>query len=602
MNRLHALGMAHARAGRLIEALAAFRNAIRIAPQQGGLHYLAGTALGRLGRWDEAVAAYRAELAINSRHAGALAGMGMVLARRGQPAEAMRWLREALAIAPNDVALLRVLGGCLIERERPDEAILPLDRALEVQPGNAAAWSVRGLADMQLGRVDAALQRFKRALELGPSSAEIRQQWLYALQHRAGVTRRELLEEHRAWVGGIAGGPVRERLQFPNDPDPERRPRVGIVSRELSRGVAATLTLRAFEALAALGYSIACFCLSERRDEVTERFRRLSTAWHDMQDAGDAAILEAIERERIDIMFDLAGPTRYGCLPLFARRAAPVQVSWAGYVGTTGLATMDALIADPVQVPTGEDADYVEQVLRLPDCYVCFDPPEAAPTAGPLPMLANGHVTFGCFNRAAKLNVPIARLWGAILRGLPGSRLLLARGNFGPGAVRDEILARLTEAGVPAERIEFLGTRSHAALLEAHGRVDVMLDPQPYSGGVMTLEALWMGVPTVTWPGETFAGRHAASHLHAVGLREWVAPDAEGYVRTAVSLVGEREKLRELRAGLRERVAASPLCDGKRFADRLEPELRRLWRRWCEDRQGSQAVASVGPRPNPRAG
>ncbi len=586
LSRLHALGMAHAREGRLAEALAAFQAAIRIAPRQGGLHYLAGTASARLARFDEAIAAYRAELAINSRHAGSLAGIGMVLARNGQSPEAISWLRKALDISPNDASALRVMGGCLIEQERPDEAIRALDRALEVQPDNPAVWSVRGVADMQLGHIEAALQRFKRALELEQNNTDARQQWLYALQHRPGVTRRELLEEHRAWIGGIANGRVRERLDFPNDPDPDRRPRLGIVSKELSRGVVASLTLRGFEALAAVGFSIACFCLSERRDGVTERFRRISAAWHDMPDAGDVAILAAIEREQIDILFDLAGPTRHGCLPLFARRAAPVQVSWAGYVGTTGLATMDALIADPVQVPPGEDADYVEQVLRLPDCYVCFDPPAEAPTVGPLPMLANGYVTFGCFNRAAKLNAPIARLWARVLNGLPGSRLLLARGNFGAGAVRDEILRLLTAAGVPAERIDFLGTGSHAELLGAHGRVDIMLDPQPYSGGVMTLEALWMGVPVVTWPGETFAGRHAASHLRAAEMREWVAPNADGYVAAAIAPAGERERLAELRAGLRERVAASPLCDGARFAAQLQVELQRVWRQWCKDRRG----------------
>ncbi|HEY6433547.1 MAG TPA: tetratricopeptide repeat protein, partial [Acetobacteraceae bacterium] len=322
MNRLHALGMTHAREGRLAEALASFQAAIRIAPRQGGLHYLAGTALARLGRWDEAIAAYRAELAINARHAGSLAGVGMVLARTGQTAEAVSWLRRALDIAPNDASALRVMGGCLIELERPEAAIRALDGALAVQPGNAAVWSMRGVADMQLGRVDEALQRFKRALELDADNVSARQQWLYALQHRAGVTRRELLEAHRARLGSIASGPVRERLDFPNDPDPDRLPRLGIVSRELSRGVVASLTLRGFEALAAHGFSIACFCLSERRDGVTERFRRISAAWHEMPDAGDAAILAAIAGEQIDIVFDLAGPTRHGCLPLFARRAA----------------------------------------------------------------------------------------------------------------------------------------------------------------------------------------------------------------------------------------------------------------------------------------
>ncbi|HEX5325389.1 MAG TPA: tetratricopeptide repeat protein [Acetobacteraceae bacterium] len=585
LRRLHALGMTEARNGRYAEALEAFRAAARVAPGQGGLHYLAGTALARLMRWDDAIAEYRIELAINPQHAGSMVAIGRVLARRGQITQAIDWLSRAVAVAPEDAAALRTLAGYLLAEQRHHEAIEALDRALRIDPASAAGWSARGVIDVQLGQVEAALSCFRRALELDPHNTETRarEQLLYALQHRAGVTRQELLVEHRRWAQQLARGTVRDRLDFVRSTDPTRRPRLGIPSRELSGSAAATLTLPAFEALAEAGYEIVCFSLSERRDAVTERFRHLASAWHDMADADEDAVLAAIEREQVDILFDLSGPTRYGCLSLFARRAAPVQISWAGYVGTTGVAAMDALIADEIEVPPGEEADYGERIVRLPDCYVCFDPGEAPPV-GPLPALASGQVTFGCCNRAPKLNAPLARLWAEIMQRLPGSRLLLAREQFGPGAVQQQLRALLGEAGVPPERVTFIGTRSHAELLAGHGQIDIALDTHPYSGGVMTLESLWMGVPVLTRPGETFAGRHSATHLHAVGLDEWICANEADYVATALAWSGDPGRLAALRATLRERVRASPLCDGARFAGHLGRELDRLWQDWCAER------------------
>jgi predicted O-linked N-acetylglucosamine transferase (SPINDLY family) len=260
-----------------------------------------------------------------------------------------------------------------------------------------------------------------------------------------------------------------------------------------------------------------------------------------------------------------------------------VQLGWAGYVGTVGLDSYDGLIADPVEVPPGHDAFYVEPVIRLPDCYVCYQPPANPPDVAPLPCLSTGRFTFGCFNRPAKLNSRLAELWAQILTQAPDSRLLLVYGGLNEPSTAKAVSGVLAAGGVPMERVDLVGETEQAKLLLAYGQVDLALDPTPYSGGVTTLEAMWMGVPTVTLAGDSFAGRHSASHLTAAGLPEFCAATPDDYVALALDWSRRPDALAVVRAGLRERVAASPLCDAPRFGRHLGGALTGLWRGWCAE-------------------
>jgi predicted O-linked N-acetylglucosamine transferase (SPINDLY family) len=296
--------------------------------------------------------------------------------------------------------------------------------------------------------------------------------------------------------------------------------------------------------------------------------------------ASDQWLAEQIRADRVDILFDLAGHTGQNRLLVFARKPSPIQVTWAGYVGTTGLKAMDYLLADRHEVPSGAERHYQERVLRMPDGYVTYDPPAYAPPVTRLPALDRGHVTFGCFNNPAKITPQAVEVWAKILRRLPEARLVL---KF-RGWDNDSVARRFTEMflahAIDSRRLELLGPSPHNEFLAAYSRIDLALDPFPYSGGLTTCEALRMGVPVLTFPGDTFAGRHSLSHLSNVGLTETIARDLDDYVELAVSLAGDLPRLAALRAGLRERMAASPLCDGKRFAADLAAILREIWGGW----------------------
>jgi predicted O-linked N-acetylglucosamine transferase (SPINDLY family) len=319
-----------------------------------------------------------------------------------------------------------------------------------------------------------------------------------------------------------------------------------------------------------------------RPDATTERFQRYAAVWHNIRQLSDEALAEQIRADRIDILFDLAGHTARNRLLVFARKPAPVQITWAGYVGTTGLAAMDYLLADRHEVPPGAERYYRERVLRMPDGYVCYDPPAYAPPVGPLPALGRGRATFGCFNNPAKITPQVIEAWAGILRRLPGARLVLKFKGWSDPCVARRFTAMFAAEGIEPQRLEMLGHSPHVELLAEYGRIDLALDSFPYSGGLTTCEALWMGVPVITCPGETFASRHSLSHLSTVGLTETIASDWDEYVELAVALAGDLPRLAALRAGLRERMAASPLMDAPRFARNIEAAYRAMWRRWCQ--------------------
>ena len=314
---------------------------------------------------------------------------------------------------------------------------------------------------------------------------------------------------------------------------------------------------------------------------MTLHLEKLAGGWRQLGGVSDDALAELIRRDGVDVLFDLAGHTASNRLLVFARKPAPVQVSWLGYVGTTGLSAMDYLLADRHQVPEGAERHYREQVLRMPEGYVCYLPAPEAPAVGPLPALEAGHVTFGSFNNPAKINASVAALWWRVLRGVPGSRLVLKYCGFLAPKTSRRFHEMFAAEGIGPDRLELHDWSDRAGLLAFYNRIDLALDPFPYSGGLPTCEALWMGVPVLTWPGETFGSRHSLSHLSSVGLDGTVARDPDHYVDLAEQWARDLPRLAAVRAGLREQMAASPLCDARRFTADFSALLRGVWRQWC---------------------
>jgi len=323
--------------------------------------------------------------------------------------------------------------------------------------------------------------------------------------------------------------------------------------------------LPAIEHLDRTACSIFCYSDRANEDEYTGRFRAASHAWRNTGNLSDEFLAQQVAYDEIDVLVDLMGHTGKRLLA-FARQPAPLQVTWLGYVGTTGLTAMNGLIADRFHVHEGEERYYTEQVLRMPHDYICYAPPLDAPPVNPLPAATNGYVTFGCFNNAAKYSPSLLEAWAAILIRVSNSRLLLKTGGIDDSGVAARLHQFFTERGVQPARILIEGWSPSAEFLTNYHRLDLALDTLPYSGGLTTCEALWMGVPVITCPGRTFAGRHSTSHLTNAGCNQFVAADLAGYVELAVQWANRISELSHVRSVLREQVRHSPLCDAPQFA------------------------------------
>jgi predicted O-linked N-acetylglucosamine transferase (SPINDLY family) len=401
------------------------------------------------------------------------------------------------------------------------------------------------------------------------------------MQYQTGVTLRALAEEHAEFERRHTARLRSSWEPHHNPPDPQRRLRLGFLSPNFCTHPVGFFLIRVLEDLDRRQAETVCYSDTLAADAMTERFRTAATVWREVRGASHEQLVRQVREDGIDILFDLAGHTGGNRLLVFAQKPAPIQITWLGYVGTTGLTAMDYLLADRHEVPEAAESYYQERVLRMPAGYVCYAPPGYAPPVSRLPALQQEHVTFGSFSNPTKVTPQLIEVWSRILRRVVRARLVLKfRGMDDPWLVR-RLGEMFASQGVDGARLGFLGSAGHAELFEQYHRVDVALDPFPYNGGLTTCEALWMGVPVVTCPGETFAGRHSLTHLSNVGLTETIARTLDEYVEVAVSLASDWPRLAALRAGLRERMTASPLCDGERFADNLMRVLRDVWQGWC---------------------
>jgi predicted O-linked N-acetylglucosamine transferase (SPINDLY family) len=488
--------------------------------------------------------------------------------------DAIAAYRRAIELKPDYAAALSNLGVALKELGRFDEAVAALRRAIELEPDRAEVHNNLSSTLLAQGDHEGAIRACRRALELRPGYTDAHSNLLMCAQYQSGVSLAGLARAHAEWEDRHAAGHRASWKPWDLDPDADRPLRLGFLSPDLRRHPVGFFLARVLENLDSRACAVVCYHSRADRDAMSDRLAARATQWRDVVGLSDDALAAQIRADRIDILFDLAGHTADHRLLVFARRPAPIQISWIGYVGTTGLKAMDYLLADRFHVPPSAEVHYCEKVLRMPAGYVCYDPPPVAPAVGPLPALDRGHITFGSFNNTAKLTPEVLALWAGIVGRVPGSQLKLVSPSLGEATARDRIGSAFGAAGGDRDRLELRGGLAWSELLAAYNTIDVALDPFPYSGGVTTCEALWMGVPVVTCPGETFASRHSLSHLANVGLTEIVAGDRHEYADLAVRLAGDLPYLTSLRAGLRERMAGSPLCDGARFAGDLLTLLR----------------------------
>jgi protein O-GlcNAc transferase len=504
-------------------------------------------------------------------------------ARQRRGTEAVVCFRQALRLNPNFAAAHKRLGDVLSRRHGTplDEAAACYREAIRCRPEYAEAYDRLGCTLHDMGLPDEALAAHRHACELQPDSPTLHSSLLFDLHYHPAGDPAQLAVEHDRWNERHAAPLSAEIQPHINDPDPDRRLRIGYVSAHLGRHPVGRFLLPLFKERDRENFEVYCYSSLSQPDSLTAALRRLSDRWHSTAEVADEALADLVRQDQIDILVELDLHAPHNRLLTFARKPAPVQVTYLGYCSTTGLRTIDYRITDPYFDPPEQPSFYAEESIRLPETYWCYQPHANLPASGPLPALVNGHVTFGCFNNFSKVSWPAVTVWRDVLRQVPASRLLL---HARPGSHRDRVRAFFDEGGVDPDRVEFEEYTTERRYFDNYQRVDIGLDPFPCAGGTTTCDALWMGVPVVTLAGALALSRAGLSILSNVGVPELAARTPPEYVGIAAALAADLPRLAALRAGLRERMRRSPLMDGPRFARRMENAFRAMWRRWCLQR------------------
>jgi protein O-GlcNAc transferase len=527
--------------GRLAEAVGCYRRAIHINPDYPHAHFNLGTALAEQGQLGEAVVCFQKVLTGNPSHRMAHQNLGMVL------------LNESL-YAP----------GPLASRREYFQAIGHYNL---------------GVALFQQGRIADAISRYRQALDLNPNFVAAHTNLIYSLLFSADTAPQALYEEQRRWNERHALPLANFIAPHPNGRSPERRLRVGYVSPDFRVHPVGRFMLPLLAAHDHAHFEIFCYSSALVPDAITAQCQAHADVWRDVGDASDEQLADLIRQDGIDILVDLTMHMAGSRLLTFARKPAPVQVTYLAYPGTTGLDTMDYRLTDAyLDPPDRDESFYSEKSIRLPGMFCCYQGTLEAPAVAPPPALKAGYVTFGCLNSFLKLTLPTLAAWSVLLEKMPSARLLLhADADIDRGWVVDFFIKK----NISPHRVTFVGKLPTAEYFKVYQRVDIALDPFPYSGGTTTMDALWMGVPVVSLAGDQAVSRLGLTILSNLGLPELVAADVDQYQKIALELAGDLPRLSELRGSLRERMRGSPIMDAAGFARNVEAAYRKMWRDWC---------------------
>ena len=599
----------------LAEAAFLYRQAIALVPEfpQGYLNL--GIVLAASGDRKGAMDAYSKALALDSSNAFVYYNMGC-LAYDGQKyEEADGLLCRALDIKPvfpealvmwantlealgRDNEALEALGSALqqnpalqgasynkalllIKLSRYEDAEEEVRRFLDKNPDHLPAVQMLAISLWGQGLYSESLQIYKSLREIDPNSLELMSREAFLSNYDFNIQSVEIYEYHRNFGNNLEEIYPAFFSEFKGNQVVGRKLRIGYLSGDFSFHPVALFILPVVERHHRQDFEVYCYYTSDKVDQITVKMRSMADRWVDASSLSYYELAERIYSDKIDVLVDLVGHTSGSKLPVFALRPAPVQVSWMGYLNTTGLSRIHYRICDERTDPSGiSDALHTESLVRMPNSQWCYRPFISVPSAQVAPFEKKGYITFGCFNHAMKISPEICGLWREILLSVSNSRLLCV--GLSSTRKMSELIWELTRSGVEGERLEFVARASLDQYYGWFSEADIALDTYPYGGGTTTFDTLWMGVPVVAAKGTTSTSRSAASILEALGLEEWVAPTINDYVRVAVERAMDIKRVVELRKSLRGLLQSSPLMDEEKFVNDLESAYRTMWHEYCD--------------------
>ena len=566
--------------GRLKESEASFRQAIALKPDLAEAHNNLGVTLKELGRLNEAEASYRKVLELKPGLAEAHLNFGNTLKELGRLKESEASFRQAIALKPDLAEAHNNLGVTLKELGRLNEAEASYRKVLELKPDLAEAHLNLGVILQKQSRLEEAETSYTQAIVLKPDYAEAHSNLLF-LYSGFMYESSHYLKKAREYGQQIAKSVVSKYSTWLCVGNTKIL-RVGMVSGDLKNHPVGYFLEEFLNQLGEFDFELYAYTTQSNEDDLTLRIKPGFTRWKSLVGISDVDAADHIYNDGIHILIDLSGHTAQNRLPIFAWKPAPVQISWLGYFASTGVAEIDYILGDPYVTPTEEANHFSEKIWQLPESYICFTEPEVDIDVVSLPALDKKRVTFGCFNKIARITDPVVRVWSEILHAVPTAVLFLKDKYFDVESVRDSFYDRFKVNGIQKDRLILEGESPRSKYLAAYNRVDIALSPFPYGGVTTSVEGLWMGVPVITMQGNHFLSHLGESIAHNTGLSDWIAVDEEDYVAKAITFSTDLEGLEKLRSRLREQILSCPLFDAERFANHFKNALRGMWKRFEE--------------------
>ncbi len=604
------LGNALQALGETQRAIRAYEKALEIEPRLAPAWNNLGTLLNKLNRTDDAEKLFHKALSINPKYKDAWNNLGICYDNKGRTIQALKAYEKALELDSNYSLALNNKGNLLLRQNRSEEALVCFEAATKANRNVAEAWNGCGYAHKNLGQLqqavncfkksialnreyaeawnnlgltyadqgllDDALDAFRTALKICPTYVACHSNLLLFLNYLPGLHEKTLFEAHVNWAA--THQKYAEGNQFTRRTDFSRPIHIGFVSADFCRHPISYFLLPVLRNLSADKFRIFCYSNSVLEDDLTMMVKKYCHAWRSIVDQSDQELAQSIRQDRIDVLFDLSGHTSRHRLTAFSLQPAPLQLSWLGYPHTTGLESIDYVLSDSICLPDFLHWQYSEKVAFLPNSRCCYEAPLYAPAINDLPALKNGFITFGSFNNPVKINEKSIAMWSDILHRCNKSVLALSWKTLSDASIADSILNRFENHSIESERIKMLGgTRKHKQVFSDYLQIDIALDTYPFSGGLTSCEAMWMGVPVVSLAGKRPASRQSASMLAEIELDELVNFSPSDYCDCAVNLANNTKKLANIRKSLRSRMLNSTLCDEERFTFDFEKTVTELF-------------------------
>lgn len=548
------------------------------------LWVISGRAHEKTGAFFEAEESLDKALKILPAYNEALYAKANLYYGRERFAEAEVFLQDAIPKLNHEESrpLRSLLATVFQKQKKYEKAAQAFEEMTREDPDNWLYWNNLGMIYQDLAEFEKMDHAYSESSRLSKDNASPHFNAIVGAHYNPQATAEQILALCQKWQETFK--PVQNvKRAVAKNTAKNKKLRIGMISDGFRSHPVGNMITIGLSHIPASQMEFYAYSTNFSEDHITHRIQRLCSKWQVIAGLTDNVLDNILREDEIDILFDLCGYNANSRMPALQKAPAPLIIKWVGgLISSTGLKTMDYLLSDHVETPEGSDALYTEKLIRLPGDYICYDPPYYLPALSEPPFKKNGYITFGCFNNASKINSLLLEQWAALLNNVPESRLLLKSFNFKNESLREKVLSKMESHGIARERVIIEGASPHKELLATYNDIDIALDPWPYSGGLTTCEAMAMGVPVVTLPGPTFAGRHSASHLVHAGMPELVANSWQQYIDIATGMANDTHSLTVIRQHLRNILLASPVCDGKRFAQHFSDAMRAIWQRHCD--------------------